>query len=777
MAATDLERLVVQLSADIRKYENSLGRAMGLTNKQAKAIETRFAKMNRNISSSFQSALSSSIATIGGALGVAEITKYADAWTVAGNKVKAAADIAGVQTRSLDQLKDGANEARTDLESYVDLYAKLIRSASNVAKSEEEVARATTVVSKAFKAGGASTQEQIAGIMQLSQALGSGVLQGDELRSLRENAPILAQAIANEFKTTIAGLKELGAEGKITSDRVFKAILDAQRPIESAFNKTQATIRDAMTQVNNEFTAYIGNADSSAGASAKLVQALQFLAENFKQVGDVVIQFATVIIGALTGRALVGVVAGLGNAIVALGAFITAVRTGTLVAASFTAALGPIGLIAGGAAAAIYLINDSMNATESAVASANSAIASNAQALDAAKGSSEGYTAALRNQIKMQYEAAKASFELAYAELNAARARAENFRSMTKALTGYELSFDPFDHAAKQADDNATAIGKAALELRAQLEKIDAEMANQPSGFGNSIDVSAYGGAGKDRINEYKREIKQIKERTASLRAETAAQAKINPLINDYGYAVEFAAAKQDLLTAAQEAGVKITPEIAASIHDLASGYASAVAASEQLAEKQDEIRQRAEEAMATARDVTRGIIDGFVEGASAADVLAESLKKIGSALLDDVLNSIFQINDASGGGGLLSIFGGLFGGRGTGSGVNYFPPAPKFATGTRFAPGGTAVVGERGPELVNLPRGSQVVPTIPSMKALKAGIPSTSVTYAPQIDARGADAAAVARLEQVMARDRAEFESKTVAAIRNARSRGVKGV
>ncbi|RVM86377.1 hypothetical protein CN122_23490, partial [Sinorhizobium meliloti] len=112
-----------------------------------------------------------------------------------------------------------------------------------------------------------------------------------------------------------------------------------------------------------------------------------------------------------------------------------------------------------------------------------------------------------------------------------------------------------------------------------------------------------------------------------------------------------------------------------------------------------------------------------------------------------------------------------------TGSGVNYFPPAPKFATGTRFAPGGTAVVGERGPELVNLPRGSQVVPTIPSMKALKAGIPSTSVTYAPQIDARGADAAAVARLEQVMARDRAEFESKTVAAIRNARSRGVKGV
>lgn len=129
--------------------------------------------------------------------------------------------------------------------------------------------------------------------------------------------------------------------------------------------------------------------------------------------------------------------------------------------------------------------------------------------------------------------------------------------------------------------------------------------------------------------NEYQREVEQITKRTAALKAETEAQASLNPLINDYGFAVEFARAKQDLLTAAQEAGVKITPELTKSIEGLAAGYANAVVASEQLAEKQDEIRQRAEEAMATARDVTRGIIDGFVEGASAADILADSLKKI----------------------------------------------------------------------------------------------------------------------------------------------------
>ncbi|XOK13944.1 hypothetical protein ACI6PO_19210 [Agrobacterium tumefaciens] len=65
-----------------------------------------------------------------------------------------------------------------------------------------------------------------------------------------------------------------------------------------------------------------------------------------------------------------------------------------------------------------------------------------------------------------------------------------------------------------------------------------------------------------------------------------------NPLLNDYGYTLEFARAKQDLLTAAQEAGVKITPELTRSIEGLAAGYANAVVASEQLAEKQDEVRQ-----------------------------------------------------------------------------------------------------------------------------------------------------------------------------------------
>src|SRR5690606_168511 len=103
--------------------------------------------------------------------------------------------------------------------------------------------------------------EQAAGILQLGQALGSGFLQGDELRSIRENAPLLAQAIANEFGVTIAKLKDLGAEGELTTDRVFKAILNAQKEIDAIFGTTSSTIAEGFTRVQNALTEYIGQAD------------------------------------------------------------------------------------------------------------------------------------------------------------------------------------------------------------------------------------------------------------------------------------------------------------------------------------------------------------------------------------------------------------------------------------------------------------------------------------------------------------------------------------
>jgi tape measure domain-containing protein len=815
--ATDLERLVVQLSADMKGYQNALNKAMGVTNRQARAIESRFAKMNSNINASFRGILSSSVAGIGGILGTREIVQYADAWTEAGNKIGAAAASAGVQARSLTQLKDGANEARTAFGDYVDLYARLIRSASGVAKSEQEIATATDIVSKAFKAGGASAQEQAAGILQLGQALGSGVLQGDELRSLRENAPILAQAIAAEFKTTIAGLKDLGAEGKLTSDRVFKAILNAQKPIEAQFAATNATIADSFTRLNNEFTAYIGLADRSNGASAKLVEALNLLAANFSQTADAVVAFSAVLIGAFTGRAIAGAVVGLGQAVASLGAFLAALRAGTVTAAAFSSALGPVGLLAGAAATAIFLMYDANTDAERAAKAHGEAVNELKFQIENLDYANNAAVASTRTKIASDVEAAKAALERAKAEqaLAASLVREEVSPSMSlypsPGATDVEntVSQNPVVKERQQLIDQLDKQLKDLEGINTQFESYasgKAKPTRDTTGFGAGIGAATSSGkssgSSKTRADEYAREVEQITKRTAALKAETEAQAGLNPLLNDYGYTLEFARAKQDLLTAAQEAGVKITPELTASIDDLAAGYANAVVASEQLAEKQDEIRQRAEEAMATAKDVTRGIIDGFVEGASAADILADSLKKIGNALIDDVLNSIFKVNNAAGGGGgflsgLFSLFGGgasryaglsggLFSDGGyTGDGGKYQPAGVVhkgeyvFDQAAVKAAGGPAALEAMRRNLKGYANGGAVgvsVPSVPSLKSLGGnGQAPVSVNYAPVIDARGADAEAVARLEKVVAKQASELQGRIEAGVRSAQKRNVK--
>lgn len=662
--ATNLESLVVQFSADFKRLENAINRQRGQFTRQMRQMEkSADASVQRinaalgNIGKGTMRDLAAPLTGISAALGTRELMQYADAWTQAGNLIRSSATAAGVGARSLNELKDGANEARTSLEAYTDLYARLIRSASAVAKSEDEIALATSLVSKAFKAGGASAQEQAAGILQLGQALGSGVLQGDELRSLRENAPVIAKAIADEFKTTIAGLKQLGADGKLTSDRVFKAILNAQKPIEAQFKATNATIADAFTQLNNEFTAYIGNADKSAGASAQLVQALQYMADNFKEIADVVAAFATVLITAFTGRAIAGVVVGVGQAVVALGSFLTALRTGTSVVAAFSASLGPIGLLAGAAAGAVYLLYNNMSSGDHAAKSFSEAVDGNKVALESAASASRQYQTELVKQISLQLEAAKAAYAQADADFSAANARAQGFRK----LTG--LKFEPLEYAADQALANADALGLAVGKLEDQQKKAQQILASTPSGYGGGIattpDDKKKGRTKKTPAERFDSDIQRIADRTAALVAETEAQRQINPLINDYGYAMEKARTEQELLNAAQKAGVALTPELRAQIAATADQWALASAEANKLAEAQNRIRETAEDMAAFQKDLVGGIANDFINGASAAETFANALGRIADKLIEIGLANIFDTD--KGGFNLFGALGGIF--------------------------------------------------------------------------------------------------------------------
>ncbi|MER9135113.1 tape measure protein [Mesorhizobium sp. M0830] len=303
--ATDLERLIVSLDASTTKFERALTKANATAKKQLTDIQRQFTETNKKLNEGLSfgglsfgglkgglDSLKGGAAGLAGAFAADKIKDYADAWTEAGNKIAASAVVSGRSARSLDEINKIATGTRSGLGETVDLYAKLLRATAGVAKNEQEVADATEIVNKAFKAGGAEASEQAAGILQLSQALSSGILQGDELRSIRENAPLIAQAIANEFKTTIGGLKQLGADGKLSVDRVFQAILNAKPMIDRAYGATSATIAEGFTLVNNAVTEAIGKLSDVTGASHEVGSALADVSSIISGLSDALVSVA-----------------------------------------------------------------------------------------------------------------------------------------------------------------------------------------------------------------------------------------------------------------------------------------------------------------------------------------------------------------------------------------------------------------------------------------------------------------------------------------------------
>ena len=146
--------------------------------------------------------------------------------------------------------------------------------------------RVTELTNKAIQIGGSCAQEAAAGVIQFAQALASGRLQGDELRSILENMPVLAKAISDGLGVTIGDLREMGAQGELTARKIVEALLSQGAALDASFSKVNLTVGQAMTVLNNQIITYIGEADKASGISTSLAQAILVVADNLDTVAD-----------------------------------------------------------------------------------------------------------------------------------------------------------------------------------------------------------------------------------------------------------------------------------------------------------------------------------------------------------------------------------------------------------------------------------------------------------------------------------------------------------
>lgn len=215
------------------------------------------------------SGLVTTIAGIGAAIGVAfgihEISQIADEWTSMEARVGLVTKSAEEQAQVLESIYDISNRTRQEYTATADLYQKLGRSSKEFGATQDQILAVVETVNEGLVVGGASTQEAKATILQLGQALSSGRLQGDELKSLDENASMLMQEVAKAYGTTIGNLKQMGAEGKLTSEGVFNAILKAKGAMDTQFEKMPLTIGQAIQVSKNKFGRFISDIGKETG--------------------------------------------------------------------------------------------------------------------------------------------------------------------------------------------------------------------------------------------------------------------------------------------------------------------------------------------------------------------------------------------------------------------------------------------------------------------------------------------------------------------------------
>lgn len=159
----------------------------------------------------------------------------------------------GLQTQAelQEKIYAAATRSRGVYTDMADAVAKLGLTAGDSFGSNDELIAFTELVQKSFKVGGASATEQSSALLQLTQAMGSGKLQGDEFRSITENAPMIANAIAEYVGVSKGELKELASEGAITADVIKNAMFNASDEINTQFKQMPMTFSDIWNKLKN----------------------------------------------------------------------------------------------------------------------------------------------------------------------------------------------------------------------------------------------------------------------------------------------------------------------------------------------------------------------------------------------------------------------------------------------------------------------------------------------------------------------------------------------
>ncbi|WP_175810635.1 phage tail tape measure protein [Burkholderia cepacia] len=294
---TSLRELIVSVTANTTQYDRRMQQlgstASGYFNAVrdgGRAADAAFASNASSVQVTVRAieaargSLTAYAQAAAAAFGVHQLVEYADEWTNLSNRLKIVTrdqiDFAVAQN---DVLRI-AQATRQPLDATAELYQRIANNTSHLGLSIKQVGPLVETISKAVALSGVSADTARLGIVQLGQAFASGQLRGQDLKSVLEELPGVADAIARGMGKGTSELKSLAEDGKLTVENLIDALKNAGSSTDALFGKVDMTVGQAMTRLQTEIVAYVGHANEATGASAKLAQSVVYVADHLDEI-------------------------------------------------------------------------------------------------------------------------------------------------------------------------------------------------------------------------------------------------------------------------------------------------------------------------------------------------------------------------------------------------------------------------------------------------------------------------------------------------------------
>lgn len=207
-----------------------------------------------------------------------DIIEMGNQWGRTTAMLKNAVGTTGDYTSSLETSLGYANEVGVTTDDFIQSAARLRTLAPEVVTNYGDAAKFTKLLDMNMVSTGASTQEASSAMRQITQALGKGIVNGDELNSIMENSPQIARMLAKHLNVSVGELKQLGKEGKISGQALYDTVLENADAIEKQFHAMPVTADRAWNSIKN--TVGARSAEAATALSTNLGKALTAISDS-----------------------------------------------------------------------------------------------------------------------------------------------------------------------------------------------------------------------------------------------------------------------------------------------------------------------------------------------------------------------------------------------------------------------------------------------------------------------------------------------------------------